>query len=257
MNTAMLASSLKLRFKSRDSSSANGSAKCPITRRKPTYSQPPWKRRRYHGISSGRLPAQMIKNCEKEKQAHTMTLASSSLPTSCRCFGVRISDIGRKLERNTRIVIRNDKADRPWPAMHSNPNIDEYQCGFSDMAQSIAINVTLNPQKMMPGPLMCRILVSDGSACPSSCRADQRFRYQLRKIQPTKNAAARTMKNVGLRYECFCRRMASACQTSACDQEYRYGIPSAIGMNSSAIRGRVRAAASAGRRITTPHAPPV
>src|SRR5689334_7278923 len=113
-----------------------------------------------------------------------MTLASSNLPTSCRCRAVKISDMGRKFDMNTRIVIRNDIADRPWPAMNRSPNIVENQWGLSDIAQSIAMNVTLNAQKIRPGPLMCRILVFAGSGPSRSSVTDQRFRYQLRKIQP-------------------------------------------------------------------------
>src|SRR5579871_332863 len=181
------------------------------------YSQPPFNRVKYHGISSGRLPAQIIRNCENEKYAQTITLASRSLPTSCRCFGVRISDMGRKFERNTRMVIRNDIADKPCPAMNRSPNMVENQWGFSDIAQSIARNVTLKAQKMRPGPLMCRILVLAGSAPSRSSVTDQRFRYQLRKIHPAKNMAARRMKNGALRYGCLCLRTGSAAIMAALD----------------------------------------
>ena len=37
-------------------------------------------RRTYQGISSGRLPAQMMSHCEKLKYAQTMTKASMNLP---------------------------------------------------------------------------------------------------------------------------------------------------------------------------------
>src|SRR5471032_3491318 len=70
MKTAMAASSLELRFRSRESSRAKGSAKWPSTKARATYSQPPFSRVRYQGISSGRLPAQIIRNCENEKYAH-------------------------------------------------------------------------------------------------------------------------------------------------------------------------------------------
>ena len=52
---AILESSLKLRLRSRESKSANGKAKWPITRRKPASSHPPLRRSMYHGISSGRF----------------------------------------------------------------------------------------------------------------------------------------------------------------------------------------------------------
>ena len=38
--------------------------------------------RTYHGISSGRLPDQMIRNCENEKYADSITKASNNFPRS-------------------------------------------------------------------------------------------------------------------------------------------------------------------------------
>ena len=53
------------------------------------------RRRKYHGISSGRLPAQMIRNCEKERYAHSTMNANIMLPRSCTCCLVTYSFKGR------------------------------------------------------------------------------------------------------------------------------------------------------------------
>src|ERR1044072_4589841 len=97
----------------------------------------------YHGISSGRLPAQIIRNCEKEKYAQTITSASKNLPRSCKCLGVRISDIGARNESSTMRVIRNAIDVNPWLARNSRPNIVENHFGFTDSTQSIDMKVTL------------------------------------------------------------------------------------------------------------------
>src|SRR5579871_5215185 len=110
------------------------------------YSQPPFNRVKYHGISSGRLPAQVIRNCENEKYAHTITLASNSLPRSCKWRGVRISLIGRRYDIITMITTMNDIDDNPWPAINRSPNMVENQCGSIDSTQSVARKVRPNAQ---------------------------------------------------------------------------------------------------------------
>ncbi len=59
----------RLCFSGRDSSSMNGSAKLSRIKAMPIHRHwvPLLNRSRYHGISSGRLPDQMISNCENEK----------------------------------------------------------------------------------------------------------------------------------------------------------------------------------------------
>src|ERR1035438_10695835 len=94
-------SSLKLRLRSRESSSAKGNANCSSDLATPIYCHPPAKRVKYHGISSGRLPDQITNNCENEKYAHTITKASISLPTSCRCRCVSTSESGGRLLKIT------------------------------------------------------------------------------------------------------------------------------------------------------------
>ena len=38
----------------------------------------------------------------------------------------------------------NASADRPWPPIIRNPNSVEYQCGLSDMIQSMPAKVTVS-----------------------------------------------------------------------------------------------------------------
>ena len=72
----------------------------------------------------------MIRNCENEKYAHTITSASRNLPRSCRCRCVSTCVIGLRRASSTIRVIRNAIDESPWPAMISSPNIVENQCGF-------------------------------------------------------------------------------------------------------------------------------
>src|ERR1035441_141826 len=113
----------------------------------PIYCHPPAKRVKYHGISSGRLPDQITNNCENEKYAHTITKASISLPTSCRCRCVSTSESGGRLLKITSKQIRNATADSPSPAMKSKPKIVENQCGLIDRIQSMDMEGTIEHEK--------------------------------------------------------------------------------------------------------------
>ena len=64
---AMIATVPPVRFRSRFSSRTYGSMKWPTISSTLTQSQLPVTRERYQGISSGRFPIQMIRNCEKLK----------------------------------------------------------------------------------------------------------------------------------------------------------------------------------------------
>jgi len=66
-HAATTASVLLFFLRSAESSAANGSAKWPITMTIATAPQEPRMRAMYQGISSGRLPDQMIRNCENER----------------------------------------------------------------------------------------------------------------------------------------------------------------------------------------------
>src|SRR5581483_4276536 len=158
MNTAMRDSSLKLRFRSRESNRANDSAKWPTTRSNAITFQPLFRRIMYQGISSGRLPDQMMRNWETEKYAQTITMAKSNFPKSWRCRGVRMSDIGLYLERNTIRVMRNAIPVSAWLAITSSGNMVENQLGSIESSQSIDMKVTVNARKTIPGPAKAAIL---------------------------------------------------------------------------------------------------
>ena len=82
MNIASDASQRAFRLKSCCSNTRNGKAKWKTMSITPIYPQPPFIRVRYQVVSSGRLPDQMIRNCEKLKYAQTIVSASISLPRS-------------------------------------------------------------------------------------------------------------------------------------------------------------------------------
>src|SRR6516165_494049 len=63
------------RFARRDRSRRNGRTNWRKRTASPTYPQPPRKRARYHEISSGRLPDQMMRYCEKVTYAQNMVKA--------------------------------------------------------------------------------------------------------------------------------------------------------------------------------------
>src|ERR1039457_3548604 len=153
--------------------------------------------------------------------------------------------------------MRNAIAVRPWPTMNSRPNMVENQCGSMESTQSMAMKVTLKPQKMRPGQDKDPLFRCAAPRPSRSSAADQRLKNQDRKSQPARYSAARPRKNGTFRYTCLCWRTSSAATALACDHWYRLGMPIRIGANIKATSGRVRAAASHGRRMTTPHAPPV
>src|ERR1700735_4816564 len=68
------------RLNGRESRNTKGTANWKITSVNPMNPQPPYKRRMYQVISSGKFPAQIISHCEKEKYAQTMTKVSIHLP---------------------------------------------------------------------------------------------------------------------------------------------------------------------------------
>src|SRR5579863_1601190 len=82
------------RLKGRESRSTKGTANWNITRNNPMNPQPPFNLLMYQVISSGKLPAQMMSHCEKEKYAHTIMKVSIHLPWSWTKSGFNISDMG-------------------------------------------------------------------------------------------------------------------------------------------------------------------
>src|SRR5688572_15594411 len=75
-----------VRLKSRESNSANGTANCNTTTDSANHCHPAPSRLRYHVISLGKLPDQIIKNCENAKYALTIKNASSRFPRSLKIF---------------------------------------------------------------------------------------------------------------------------------------------------------------------------
>ena len=83
MKIASIASHLALRLKSRESRTRNGNAKWNKISDHADHSPSRLSFAiRYQLVSSGRLPAQMIRNCEKLKYAQTIASASINLPMS-------------------------------------------------------------------------------------------------------------------------------------------------------------------------------
>ena len=80
-----------------------------------TYCQPARLRRRYHGISSGRLPTQMSRNCENDMYAQKMTKANSRLPKPRRCLGRRAPAKGGRSAKSSSTVRAKAKPLSSWP----------------------------------------------------------------------------------------------------------------------------------------------
>ena len=81
--------------RSRNSSRKNGRKKWNRISPRASPHQPPRERRRYQGISSVRLPLQMIRYCENDMYAQSMVKASSRLPRSWNASAGTTRDSGR------------------------------------------------------------------------------------------------------------------------------------------------------------------
>ncbi len=117
MNMATRASMAGRFLRSCDSSSTKGSMKCPTTSAMATQPHEPVVRCTYQGISSGRLPDQMIRNCEKFRYAHSIVKASSSLPRSWKCRGLMMSAPAPERCSSARTMIVSANAVSPQPAI--------------------------------------------------------------------------------------------------------------------------------------------
>src|SRR5260370_8372154 len=115
--------------------------------------QPPRMRRKYHGISSGRLPDQMSRNCEICIYAQSMTKVRSKLPRSRRWLGAITSDKGGCPARSIKTAMANAMAVSSWLVAYRAGKIVEYQSGSMDMVQSIEANLMVNPYNTLPAPL--------------------------------------------------------------------------------------------------------
>jgi len=78
-----------------------------------TGRQPVCRRCRYHADLDRRLPDQMIKYCENEKYAQSITKASSRLPRSWKCDGATIRSSGGRRLSHARTMIRNARPRAP------------------------------------------------------------------------------------------------------------------------------------------------
>src|SRR5437773_681716 len=102
-------------------------------------------RRRYQGISSFRLPDQISRNCENAKYAQIITKASSRLPRSPHRVGDVASATGGRDDSQMRVIMPAANAGSNCAEAIRAPKMLEYQCGSSDMIQSMAANVIVNP----------------------------------------------------------------------------------------------------------------
>ncbi len=89
----------------------------------------------------------MIRNCDIEKYAHSMTNANISLPWSWKLFAVATRDIGSTRDRSASIRMANAIVDSPEPPSIRTPKMVEYQCGSSDMTQSTLMKVIVRDEQ--------------------------------------------------------------------------------------------------------------
>src|SRR6476660_8614442 len=114
-----------------------------------------------------------------------MTNARRKLPRSFKVAGVAKLDHGGTSRISTSTTRAIDKAATPWPEASSTPYELENQCGSSDIAQSIAANVTLSPQMISPGPLMSANL-RRRAGTSAVTPAESVFKQSASSVQTTK-----------------------------------------------------------------------
>src|SRR3954468_8909815 len=115
ISTAMVVRPVLFFFKSFDSSSENGIMKWKTMMAMATYCQPWSSLVRNQRISSGRLPAQMIRNCENETYAQNMVKASISFPMSCMMSSLKNNEIDTAFESRMQMAAANDNDESAWP----------------------------------------------------------------------------------------------------------------------------------------------
>src|SRR5260370_38153791 len=99
----------------------------------------------YQGISFGRLPAHINRNCEKLKYAQSITKANSSVPRSRRCFEVITSESGGRDEISKTIAIKKETPEMPWPPRNRTPYMVENQAGSNGKTHSVDKTFTVPP----------------------------------------------------------------------------------------------------------------
>src|SRR5579859_399409 len=97
--------------------------------------QCPLMRFMYHGISSGRLPDQMIRNCAKARYIFSITKAKVNLPRSYCSVPRKIVLNGSAFESESAVIIPSASTWYPWPTRNKRPYTDEYQVTSSDITQ--------------------------------------------------------------------------------------------------------------------------
>src|SRR5256885_15678333 len=143
ISTAVTVRLIRFFFTSFDNSSENGITKWNRMMAIATNCHPWSNRVRNQWISSGKFPAQMIRNCENETYAQNMVKASISFPMSCMMSFLKNKDIGSCFESIMQIAAVNESAESACPARKIMPKMVEYQCGSSDITQSNDANVML------------------------------------------------------------------------------------------------------------------
>ena len=124
MTISQVASNASLRtsrLKGRESNNTKGTAKWNMARMRPMDPHPPFRRRTYHVISSGKFPAHMMSHWENSKYAHTMMKASISFPRSCRVSALATALSGGSIPIREITTMQRASADRAWPIMNSMP----------------------------------------------------------------------------------------------------------------------------------------
>src|SRR6266478_9518682 len=141
INSASMPSLCGLFFAARDKSVRKGNANCRMTIPSAITPHPPCLRATYQTVSSGRLPDQMIKYCEKAKYIHSITRAISKLPQSWKCEVRTTAFMGS--QRASQDITRIPKASalKLHEATKISPKIVDDQAGSSDITQSIAAKV--------------------------------------------------------------------------------------------------------------------
>src|SRR5258707_3333913 len=156
IKAATRASSSPRRFTYRLSSTRNGTKKWNTIRIAATRVQPACDRSTYHGVSSGILPDQIIRYCEKEVYAHKQVKASIRLPRSWNREASITPENGFRSDSRKSTMIQNASVSSTWPTAKIAPYMVEYQCGSKDMIQSTEASVTVKVNRIMPGPLTAR-----------------------------------------------------------------------------------------------------
>ena len=112
-----------------------GISQWKITSSVATTPQLPRMRSRYHGISSGELPDQIIRNAANARYMFNIVKAKHSLPMSCCSVFRKSVLIGSAFE--SPISVRIESASTPYACAtrNWNPYTVEYHVGSSDITQ--------------------------------------------------------------------------------------------------------------------------